>query len=60
MENARLLLRLRQINHPRRLRRRIGVALDDFCNPQNPPFGLDPDAEAAVKAITDQILAQMK
>lgn len=26
----------------------------------DPTIGLDPDAEAAVKAITDQILAQMK
>ena len=25
-----------------------------------PTIGLDPEAEAAVKAITDQILAQMK
>jgi hypothetical protein len=25
-----------------------------------PTVGLDPDAEAAVKAITDQILSQMK
>jgi L-fuculose-phosphate aldolase len=27
---------------------------------QEPTIGLDPEAEAAVKAITDQILAQMK
>ena len=26
----------------------------------SPSIGLDPEAEAAVKAITDQILAQMK
>ncbi len=34
----------------------------DLPGPQSgePTVGLDPEAEAAVKAITDQILAQMK
>jgi hypothetical protein len=27
---------------------------------ENPSTGLDPEAEAAVKAITDQILSRMK
>jgi len=37
---------------------RPGVCQDQTS--QEPTVGLDPDAEAAVKAITDQILAQMK
>ena len=39
---------------------RPGVACAIPPNPESAGAGLDPDAEAAVKAITDQILAQMK
>ena len=39
---------------------RPGVACAIPPKPESAGAGLDPDAEAAVKAITDQILAQMK
>ena len=39
---------------------RPGAACQTPAPPEAPVVGLDPEAEAAVKAITDQILAQLK